>query len=150
MVALEIGELTVLLLVPLQNFGQAVAEAKEVLDKRAGRKPATNLDPIDFLDESAGQDEEALPQQQQHAWMRDPTDEEWQSASTASCLAWIRAAATISTTLVHAQPLLHILANLHQQAPYVGMNGAESAGWFSIASHWLVWGLNCAVSKGII
>lgn len=87
-----------------------MAEAKEVLDKRAGRKPATNLDPIDFLDESAGQDEEALPQQQQHAWMRDPTDEEWQSASTASCLAWIRAAATASTTLVLAQTLLHIPA----------------------------------------
>ncbi|KAK9811403.1 hypothetical protein WJX72_003341 [[Myrmecia] bisecta] len=33
-------------------FPRAVAEAKEVLDRRAGRKPATDYGPVDFLDES--------------------------------------------------------------------------------------------------
>ncbi|KAK9818809.1 hypothetical protein WJX74_003170 [Apatococcus lobatus] len=87
-----------------KNFSQAVAEAKEVLDKRAGRKPATNLEPIDFLDETAEIEDEHVPQQQEHAWMRRPTDEDWQSLLPASCLAWLRAAATVSTSMVSMEP----------------------------------------------
>lgn len=47
----------------LQNFIRAVAEAKEVWDRRRNIKPATSHNPVDFLDPSTyphSEGEEAL------------------------------------------------------------------------------------------
>ena len=86
----------------LQNFGKAVAEAKELLDKRAGRKPATDLQPTDFLDPTSFPDDpaEEPAEQTQLPWMLEPNAQHWQAASAASCLDWIRAAVALTTAQV--------------------------------------------------
>ena len=38
----------------LQKFALAIEEAQEVLDRRAGREPATQHNPLDFLDPPEG------------------------------------------------------------------------------------------------
>lgn len=103
---------------PQINFARAIEEAKELLDRRAGRDPATHYNPVDFLNRETWSTDMGVDENE----MKYPKPPEDMQALTAvdagQALAWLKQTA-VAPEAATAAVRVALLVTRHLHATWV-------------------------------